>query len=247
MFVMSIGSFLERYGTGGRKLESHGALRRQGLVCEWDRTSEVLFISHEWTSVAHPDPDGQQTAELCTFLERLRSGIVDVDLSREHELIKQCKSGPGKVTAVRGREWRRRLTAAHIWMDYISAPQPRAPHCGEPSRPQQCEMSSQMEELNAAIASIPAYIAQCSIFVAFAPTCVTRQTSSRTVATSYVTWRRRGWTRFEFLLAKLSAVPKISLVVRSGSVAPVFDPPPSTGSNCVPVRANSRVAGLTTG
>jgi ankyrin repeat protein len=85
-----------------------------------------------------------------------------------------------------------------------------------------------MAELNAAIASIPSYIAQCTIFVVFAPTCIPRASSSCTVATSYVTWRRRGWTRFEFLLAKLTAVPKVCLVVRSGSATPVLGFAPDT-------------------
>ena len=84
------------------------------------------------------------------------------------------------------------------------------------------EKSSLIEELNAAIASIPAYIAQCTIFVVFAPTCIPRSGSSCTVATSFVSWRRRGWTRFEYVLAKLSAVPKVCIVVRSGSSTPVL-------------------------
>ena len=244
MYVMSITAFLERYGAGNRKLEPHGALRRQQLVREWDGASEVLFVSHEWMGTDHPDPDGQQTAALCTFLDRLRSGIERSEGSWEYQLLAKRHSAKrvlgGRVGAVRAAEWKRRLVTAHIWLDYVSAPQPRAPDdghgCETPIRPQPkcsgpfyspplspCAGPSQMEELNAAISSIPSYIARCSIFVVFAPTCV--PASSPTVATSYVTWRRRGWTRFEYLLAKLSAVPKICLVVRSGSAAPVLDFP----------------------
>ena len=69
MYVMSITAFLERYGAGDRRLEPHGALRRQRLVREWDGASEVLFVSHEWMGTDHPDPDRQQTAALCTFLD----------------------------------------------------------------------------------------------------------------------------------------------------------------------------------
>mmetsp|Transcript_48401 Transcript_48401/g.96445 ORF Transcript_48401/g.96445 Transcript_48401/m.96445 type:complete len:139 (-) Transcript_48401:349-765(-) len=38
--------------------------------------ASILFISHQWTSFANPDPDGKQLLTLQSFIERLRRGAV---------------------------------------------------------------------------------------------------------------------------------------------------------------------------
>ena len=61
-------------------------------------------------------------------------------------------------------------------------------------------------ELITTIESIPAYIERCSVFIIFAPTCVpgALAAGSQFLPESMVAWRRRGWTRAEFLLGWLS-------------------------------------------
>ena len=126
MYVMPIRVFVQRYGSGERILESHGSLRQKGLVTEWDGASCVLFISHEWTAVEHPDPSGLQTRELCALLVRLASGSTDVSSSWEHQVTF------GQRTLIPGRVWKRLLAGGQIWFDYVSAPQPQADGLGVP-------------------------------------------------------------------------------------------------------------------
>jgi hypothetical protein len=46
MHVMRVSAFLDRYGAGERRLESHQLLRRLGLVVPCpDNEEDVLFIS----------------------------------------------------------------------------------------------------------------------------------------------------------------------------------------------------------
>lgn len=123
MHVMRICAFLERYGSGERRLESHQRLKRLGLVTKLPtvQTENVLFISHEWVGYMHCDPDGAQTRELCMFLRRLQSGeIASVESSWEYQLAHSSKE------AVTAAEWVTRLEGAYIWLDYICVPQPHA-------------------------------------------------------------------------------------------------------------------------
>jgi ankyrin repeat protein len=267
MYVMCVDAFLERYKSGERKLEPHQLLKSQGLVGEWDGTSEVLFISHEWLAVMHPDPGGVQTAELCIFLERLQAGCIDADLHWQ-QIVTTTPTLPNfrriALRRVTGAEFKRRMVGAKIWLDYLSVPQlrgadssaiaapsataevsngvsdhrlvdsPPSPVCAadhsfaSAAHASTISSAALHKDLNAAVASIPAYVMRCSIFVTFAPTCVLEEqiahtseqigyapTSTR--ATSNATYRRRGWTRAECLFAWLSSRPDaLFLAARSG-------------------------------
>ena len=72
-----------------------------------------------------------------------------------------------------------------------------------------------MDGMNKAIASIPAYIELCTLFVIFTPNCAhADRCDERGVRSklSLASWRRRGWCRTEFLGAR----PAITLGWRHG-------------------------------
>jgi len=71
-----------RYGEGskGRVMEVHQELKTRGFLTRWQDVpsdSEIIFVSHEWLSWAHPDPKGEQLRVLCRVLERLKNGKLN--------------------------------------------------------------------------------------------------------------------------------------------------------------------------
>lgn len=82
MWLISLENLLSLYGQLGhtRVMEVHQNLRQRNFLIRWQDVSsdaEIIFVSHEWLSWAHPDPKGEQLGVLCKVLERLKSGEID--------------------------------------------------------------------------------------------------------------------------------------------------------------------------
>ena len=71
-------------------MDVHQDLKEQNLIVQWQDVpsdGEIVFVSHEWLSWAHPDPRGEQLKVLCCALERLRDGKIDrVDMDPLHTI-----------------------------------------------------------------------------------------------------------------------------------------------------------------
>ena len=201
MYVISLADFLKRYNGTGLALERQQSLRELGLVKKWDGSGEVLFISHEWTDFTHPDHSNIQVKELCLFLERLSTGAIDqVESSWEEQLNFRrktvVKGKEWKARMANAWIWMDFICVPQLTVEnfgdgsfkekasslidglFGGAPAPA------PAKPQR-RMSDHrfagdkpvegMKELELAIASIPAYVASCSLFVIFAPPAVHAQ------------------------------------------------------------------------
>ena len=264
MHAMRVDTFLERYASGERKLESHQKLKKLGLVMEVASTdmteAEVLFISHEWAGFTHADPNGDQTRELCTLLQRLRSGAVgSVESAWEYQLLFKRKD---TVTA---SEWVKRLEKAYIWLDYVCVPQPNATDDDESTtqQPQPVTIKRQstadarvsgltfeggnddaeakkraelLDLCGKAVSSIPGYIELSTIFVVFAPNTPHAERTEEQGATTctIASWRARGWCRTEFIGGLLAPRPKCYMFVNSGSTTPTFVFPGDAVSRLLP-------------
>ena len=73
------------YGEGsrGHVMEVHQELKRREFLTAWcdvPNDAEIVFVSHEWLSWAHPDPDGDQLRVLCRVIERLKRGELDTEM-----------------------------------------------------------------------------------------------------------------------------------------------------------------------
>lgn len=53
--------------------EPHHVLLHQGLLHQWVPGMRVTFVSHQWLSETHPDPDGRHAAVLRGTLQ----GVLD--------------------------------------------------------------------------------------------------------------------------------------------------------------------------
>ena len=125
----------------------------------------AVFVSHQWVSRKHPDPEFEQMRILHAALRRLLFCPGSVSLSYITEAVV-----PG-VKGISHEEFQAR--SLFIWYDYFSVPQ------DELNKSQQAH----------AISSIPAYVAKCRFFFALCPT-IDCPAQGRVL--SAASWARRG-------------------------------------------------------
>ena len=80
VYVMLLQILLKRYG-GRRhpKIDPFNVLMNEKLLTELTfvpRGSVILYISHQWVGIHHPDPRGDQFYHLLLLLERLLKGDI---------------------------------------------------------------------------------------------------------------------------------------------------------------------------
>ena len=107
---------------------------------------KALFVSHEWVSKMHPDPEFKQFQILQNALRNVVSGLIHVDLDIGTELM----FGGSRYLDL-GAEAHTQLLS--IWYDYFSCPQLQIVQQGGTGG-----------DLDKAIDSIPAYVAKFSFF-----------------------------------------------------------------------------------
>ena len=78
MYLMSLNDMLIKERDGTLLGVKHEILQEH-LICFEDLPldARIIYVSHEWLSKAHPDPNGAHLNVLCRTLERLLSGCVD--------------------------------------------------------------------------------------------------------------------------------------------------------------------------
>jgi len=127
MWLISLETMLMLYGerSHGHVMEVHQELKRRGFLMNWrdvPNDSEIIFVSHEWLSWAHPDPEGEQLRVLCHVLERLKKGILDTEMDPLHTMLYKHKF------TTTGKDWKRLLKRTYLWVDWFSMPQPSTSH-----------------------------------------------------------------------------------------------------------------------
>ena len=108
-----------------------------------------MFFSHEWVGWNHPDPNGVQLHTFLEVMKRLAIGeIGTVDMNAFHSILYK------DTYSTSSEEWKYILSAAYVWIDWASMPQPSA--CS-PSVPKK-EKDKMGTDLGNAVKSIPAYV-----------------------------------------------------------------------------------------
>jgi len=181
-----------------------------------------VFFSHEWVGWNHPDPNGVQLHTFLEVMKRLAIGeIGTVDMNAFHSILYK------DTYSTSSEEWKYILSAAYVWIDWASMPQPSA--CS-PSVPKK-EKDKMGTDLGNAVKSIPAYVVfslslshthniphtrkpknryveKADFVVIVAPGCLHAdrrdpKTKLRT-KTCYRTYRSRGWCVLEMFASFLS-------------------------------------------
>jgi ankyrin repeat protein len=165
------------------KLKPHQVLLQLGVLHRFTPgEGRVLFVSHQWLSHGHPDPTCAQIGVLQAALRRLATGKVAVESHPHLQIV------VGGIT-VRGREWKRLLTApdTYVWLDWFSVPQPSV------SSDEQT-----LADMRRSIRSIPAYVASSAYTIILAPVCPKHDLGDHGADVCDMwSWTRRGWCRLE--------------------------------------------------
>jgi len=219
MWLISLETVLMLYGSEGKGnvMEVHQNLKDMGFLVNWTdvpSAAEIIFVSHEWLSWAHPDPGGEQLKVLCRVLERLKKGRLDTEMDPMHTIMYKHKF------TTKGKDWTAMLKRTYLWVDWFSMPQPGAEKEDEIGKKR---MANLRERGSMAIRSIPAYVERSDFIMILVPGC---HHSNRNVPTCYRTWRRRGWCLLELyaaVMARDSSNPP--LLVRSERGTPMWMSP----------------------
>ena len=153
--------------------EAHNALQEKGLLHQWYPGMFVLFISHQWLSSTHPDPQGQQLQVLQRALQRMIDGTLQV-----HEAV-VARTDDMSLSA----NTRRHIADGFIFFDWFSIPQITARKHG---------VNEETTKSDAALAvqSIPAYVELSNVFIALVPELMHKDSAQ---LVNYTTWLSRGW------------------------------------------------------
>eukprot|EP00397_Hematodinium_sp_SG-2012_P030575 GEMP01032395.1.p1 GENE.GEMP01032395.1~~GEMP01032395.1.p1 ORF type:complete len:437 (+),score=58.36 GEMP01032395.1:295-1605(+) len=178
-----------------KSVEKHEVLRARGLLVKHNLGDDepVIFVSHQWLSVNHPDPEAEQFAVLQGAIRNLLAGYV-VRSDWLHSLIATRDEVDGS--------WATFLQNALVWYDYFSVPQ----------------NESNTKDFQLAISSIPAYIEMSAITFILAPTIDHKEflePSGETLLCDYFSWGKRGWCRLELFATYLKVHARTPVVIRS--------------------------------
>ncbi|CAE7021198.1 ANK2, partial [Symbiodinium sp. KB8] len=135
------------------KVEPHEQLKAWGKLVKFtDDLGRAAFVSHQWLTQQHPDPDFKQMRTLQDAVRRIlhSSGSLGLDIVTE-AMVQTAKPLPLKDF---------QANALFFWYDYFSCPQlARSTLVIERTSTTQAD----------AISSIPAYVARCAFFLALCP------------------------------------------------------------------------------
>ncbi|CAK9022058.1 unnamed protein product [Durusdinium trenchii] len=204
-------------------LPSHEHVRKQGLLHRRKRSFYCIFISHQWVSSEHPDPEGKQLAVLQECLTKICDGSIEVMNDAASQLFGDIKRLSPQQQA--------RLQEAYIWLDWISIPQIRERSTSHGSTRTDSPMHSisfrtslrsfrfrttsttTMTEQEKYILSIPSFVQACQVFVALVPPVPHWDTDQ---LCNYSSWFTRGWCRTELWCKMMLGNQDMPILVISG-------------------------------
>ena len=214
MRVCRLDVMFELYGKRKHpKLSTFETLKEKGKLLDLDNVksddSTIIYVSHQWVGIDHPDPRGDHTYHLLLLLDRLRKGQVSrTDMAAFHSLVYKHNH---TTTA---KEWKHILHSEKTFIFYDGICVPR-------------------EKRAEAFISIPAYIRRCDFMIILAPGCThfskldTR--TQRKMHLCYRTYRLSAMCVFEmfssFLTTKGEEQVRPALLVRSGTGIPSWMSP----------------------
>ena len=125
MYLMNLGTMLKHFGSASDRKKNfdlcHQELLKKRKLTRYEDLplgTFVIFVSHQWNSFNHPDPNGRQMQVLSKILRDLRDGRYKTETDPFHVLVYKDN------TITSAREWSELLTNAYIWYDWFSQPQP---------------------------------------------------------------------------------------------------------------------------
>jgi len=185
-------------------LPPHQELLREGMLTRCGAQTQVIFVSHEWLSFNHFDPNGDQVRALQTIFRRLIAGELELYADPWYQLLVD------EPPYLSGADCKELFSKMHVWLDWISIPQSKSYDPVPPAK------------LMAAVESIPGYVAEAELMLIIAPPAVH---VDRGTLCDFSSWCERGWCITELQSALLSICETKVLLVTSGDSAPMWGSP----------------------
>ena len=184
MYTVPLGSLLEM-----TEVEPHETLKARDVLAEFRRNmGNAAFISHQWLTSNHPDPECKQIRVLQDALKEMMGNLKSIPV----DLVSETQN-PGLKPLPTTKILSEPL---FFWYDYFSCPQKE--RLSESSGGgEKAHRSTLLDAIN----SIPACVDECSFFFALVPVL---ENPSRTNLITPVTWNCRGWCRLERSCRELS-------------------------------------------
>ena len=189
LWAVKVSDFLEMTGPP----LAHHMLQEKGLLHEWYPGMFLIFVSHQWLSVSHPDTQGQQVKVLQEALVNMINGSLHV-----HEDLLTWTDEKGLSPKMR-----QHISEGYIFFDYFAIPQITARKDG-------VNEESTKSDAALAVQSIPAYVELSNVFVALVPELTHNDTAQ---PVNHASWLSRGWCRAELWCRLLSNKVDTSIIV----------------------------------
>ena len=172
------------------KAEPHEELKAQGVLVEFERhRGQAAFVSHQWVSRDHSDPEFKQMRVLQDALKEMMGSLKSIPVNPVTEVAE------GNVKPIPTS--RILSEPLFFWYDYFSCPQKERVRLSMGQNP----VSNSGRSLMDAINSIPAYVSKSAFFLALVPVL---ENPSKTNLITTLTWQARGWCRLERTCRELS-------------------------------------------
>lgn len=194
MYTVPLGTLLDM-----TQIEPHEDLKARAALVEFQRNmGRAAFVSHQWVTTDHPDPECKQMRILQDALKGMMYGKLHrIPLDFLSEVMdSHAKALPASALL---------SEPLFFWYDYFSCPQKE--------RLSQIESDERYDRsnLSKAISSIPAYVDKCSFFFALVPA---METPNRDFI-NMRSWQARGWCRLERTCREFSLGDTSWIIVRS--------------------------------
>ena len=220
MMVMKMETFMSL-----KIMRPYEELIKTGDVFEWTPDmGRCFFMSHQWTSFSHPDPQAEQLTVAQTFLSKVGKGQIRSLFATEEEWLAFHYKEANRFLqfdVVTEEQIADDVSNGYVWLDYASVPQ-----------------AVEAEEARLrAIDSIPFYVDHALCFLAIVPK-IEHKDLPGTFCT-YKSWMERGWCRLETQVHELRLfiekqeefmpgipaidLPRRPLIVHSGNYATTYD------------------------
>ena len=196
MYVVSLQNVLKM-----TEVRCHQQLLEDGILTTKGDSGKAMFLSHQWVSQQHPDPDGKQLKVFQDAMKNLLDGSTVPNYSAWAEIMSVYLGRPRFATSDLSE------TSLFVWYDYFSIPQYTV-------TAQSRSVSTNLyEDQRNGILSISAYIHRCEFLVVLCPS---MKHATLPADVNYHSWAERGWCRLEAMARELS--------VKNGSVLVIEGP-----------------------
>ncbi|CAE8648866.1 unnamed protein product [Polarella glacialis] len=197
-------------------MPSYGQLLAKDLLVEPSDNEAVHFISHEWLSGKHPDPDSNQLRRMQgVFLEILQGRSEKLfspddwitfskgaSIGSQGSQLAAAESAQRCSATITEHTFKQDIEEGLIWLDWSSIPQVL--------EVEEDKVEQTLKDQLAAIHSIGAYLDRSSYFWILAPKALHKDQKT---LRDFSTYRTRAWCRLEEWANLLSSSSMMPLVV----------------------------------